>query len=176
MRLISNSYCFEYEVKNENMGGRKNLCNHEVIYKQDLPDGIIMTTQYSKMDRELVCESLITYNVQHTSGLLKKPGVDLNIFLKNGETVIGAIMCDTFNLCLYIDVMWLTESYRGRGYGRALIEQAERIAKEKGCIFSHTCTFNYQSPDFYKACGYEVFAELNDYPDGIVQYFFKKKL
>lgn len=84
-------------------------------------------------------------------------------------------MCDAFNLCLYIDVMWLSESYRGKGYGRALIEQAERIAKEKGCIFSHTCTFSYQSPEFYKACGYEIFAELPDYPDGIVQYFLKKK-
>lgn len=84
-------------------------------------------------------------------------------------------MCDAFNLCLYIDVMWLSESYRGKRYGRALIEQAERIAKEKGCIFSHTCTFSYQSPEFYKACGYEIFAELPDYPDGIVQYFLKKK-
>lgn len=150
--------------------------NKEIEYNKKLSESIIMTTQYTDKDSEFVCKNLIAHNVQNTSGLLKKPGININLCLKDGDTVIGAIMCDAFNLCLYIDVMWLSESYRGKGYGRALIEQAERIAKEKGCIFSHTCTFSYQSPEFYKACGYEIFAELPDYPDGIVQYFLKKKL
>lgn len=152
------------------------LYNKEIECDKKLSDSIIMTAQYTDKDSEFVCKNLIAHNVQNTSGLLKKPGININLYLKDGDTVIGAIMCDAFNLCLYIDVMWLSESYRGKGYGRALIEQAERIAKEKGCIFSHTCTFNYQSPEFYKACGYETFAELQDYPDGIVQYFLKKKL
>lgn len=152
------------------------LYNREMKSNQKLSDGIIMTAQYTDTDREFVCKNLIAHNIRNTSGLLKKPGVDINLYLKDGDTVIGAVMCDTFNLCVYIDVMWLEEAYRGRGYGRVLIDQAERIAKEKGCIFSHTCTFNYQSPEFYKACGYEVFAELRDYPDGIIQYFLKKRL
>lgn len=42
--------------------------------------------------------------------------------------------------------------------------------------FAHTCTFTYQSPDFYRAMGYEVFGVVDDYPEGIVQYFLKKKL
>ena len=29
---------------------------------------------------------------------------------------------------------------------------------------------------FYQACGYEIFAELDDYPDNIKQYFLKKTL
>jgi len=152
------------------------LYNNELSYSRELSGGVIMTTQHTDENKEYICESLISHNVKNTSGLLKKPGIDINLYLKDGEKAIGAIFCDSFNLCLYIDVLWLDESYRGKGYGKALIEQAEKIAKEKGCIFSHTCTFSYQSPEFYKACGYEVFAELRDYPDGIVQYFLKKKL
>ena len=152
------------------------LYNKEITSNQELSYGIVMTTQHTDEDREYVCENLIAHNVKNTQGLLKKPGIDINLYLKNGEKVIGAILCDSFNLCLYIDVMWIDESYRGKGYGKALINQVEIIAKENGCIFSHTSTFSYQSPEFYKACGYEIFAELRDYPDGIIQYFLKKKL
>jgi len=135
-----------------------------------------MTSKYTDEEYKYICENLIKHNVENTAGLLKKPGIDICLFLKDGDKVIGAISCDTFNMCMYIDVLWLDETYRGRGHGKALISQAEQIAKENGCIFAHTCTFSYQSPEFYKACGYEIFAELSDYPDGIVQYFFKKKL
>ena len=152
------------------------IYNSSVKYEQKLPDGTLMTSQYTNEEFEFICENLIRHNVENTFGLLKKPGVDIVLFLKIDDKVIGAISCDTFNMSLYIDVMWLDKAYRGRGYGKALLEQAEIIAKEKGCIFSHTSTFSYQSPEFYKACGYEIFAELNDYPNDIVQYFYKKKL
>ena len=151
------------------------LYNTENECHQELSDGIYMTSLHTDEDREYVCDNLIAHNVKNTSGLLKKPGIEINLYLKDGDKVIGAILCDLFNLCMYIDVMWIDEAYRGKGYGKALIEKAERLSIEKGCIFSHTCTFSYQSPEFYKACGYEVFAELSDYPNGIVQYFLKKK-
>ena len=52
----------------------------------------------------------------------------------------------------------------------------ESIAREHGCTFAHTCTFTYQAPDFYQHLGYRVFAVLDDYPEGIKEYFLKKKL
>lgn len=152
------------------------LYNKEHAYSRNLPGGILMTAKHRKKDRNYVCKSLLAHNIENTAGLLKKPGVDINLYLKDRNKVIGAILCDTFNLCMYIDVLWLEEAFRGKGYGKEMIGYAEAIARENGCVFAHTCTFSYQSPEFYKACGYEVFAELRDYPDGIVQYFLKKKL
>ena len=152
------------------------LYNSEIEFSVELPGGIMLTTRHTDEDRKYVCESLIAHNVKNTAGLLKKPGIDINLYLKEGDKILGAILCDSFNMSMYIDVLWLDENYRGRGHGKALLARAEEIAKEKGCLFAHTCTFNYQSPEFYKACGYEVFGELGDYPDGIVQYFLKKRL
>ena len=152
------------------------LYNTESDYSRELSGGVIMTSRHTDEDRKYICENLIAHNVTNTAGLLNKPGIDINLYLKDGNKIIGAVLCDSFNLCVYIDVLWLDEAYRGKGYGRVLIEQAEKTAQENACIFAHTCTFSYQSPEFYKACGYEVFAELRDYPDGIVQYFLKKKL
>ncbi len=42
--------------------------------------------------------------------------------------------------------------------------------------FAHIATFSYQSPDFYRAMGFEVFGVINDYPEGIKEYFLKKRL
>ena len=152
------------------------IYNTSVGYEKKLPDGLTLTSEYTSNEFQAICEKLIRFNVESTAGLLKKPGVDIELFLRDGEKLVGAISCDTYNLSMHIDVMWLDEEYRGRGYGKVLISQAEKMGKEKGCLFSHTNTFSYQAPEFYKACGYEVFAELDEFPDGIIQYFLKKRL
>ena len=114
------------------------IYNKNIENNRELSDSVVMTTQHADEDRKYVCENLIAHNVINMSGLLKKPGIDINLYLKGGKKVIGAILCDSFNLCVYIDVMWIEESYRGKGYGKAFINQVEMITKENGCIFSHT--------------------------------------
>lgn len=145
-------------------------------FNETLPDGISMTNAHTEEDFNVVFKGIYQHNTMGTKGLLKKPGIDINLYLKEGERTIGAILCDTFNYCIYIEIMWIDKDYRGKGLGKVLISKAEQVAKDNGCIFSHTCTLSYQAPEFYKACGYEVFGKLDDYPNGIVQYFLKKKL
>lgn len=141
-----------------------------------LDNNIIITTKSKDDDYETVCKGLIDYNVVNTNGLLRKPRLDIELYIKDNDKVVGAIFCDTYNYCLYIDVMWINDNYRKKGFGKQLINKAEDIARENGCLFSHTTTFSYQSPWFYQTCGYEIFAQLDDYPNNIVQYFLKKKL
>jgi GNAT superfamily N-acetyltransferase len=137
-----------------------------------LPDNITITDEHTDGDYTLICDNLYKYNVERTEG----PRIDISFVMKDSEKIIGGCFCNTFSKCLYVDVMWLDEAYRGRGYGKLMIDRAENTGKENGCVFSHTCTFGYQAPEFYIACGYEIFAELHDYPDDVVQYFLKKKL
>jgi GNAT superfamily N-acetyltransferase len=145
-------------------------------FNEDLFDGISITNNYTEEDFNVVFKGIYQHNTKGTKGLLKKPGININVYLKDGEKTIGAIICDTFNYCVYIEIMWIDQDYRGKGLGKTLISKAEEIAKESGCTFSHTCTLSYQAPEFYKACGYEIFGTLDDYPNGIVQYFLKKNL
>ena len=138
---------------------------------------LTLHAEVSADDKQHVFRSLYQYNVAATQCLLQKPGIDIQFVLKDeGGNPVGGIFCDTFLYCLYIDVLWIDERYRGLGYGKVLIRQAEKVAREKGCTFAHTCTFSYQSPDFYQAMGYDVFATLADYPNGIKQFFLKKAL
>jgi GNAT superfamily N-acetyltransferase len=136
-----------------------------------------ITQIVSPEEKQFVCRNLYGYNVQATHELLRSPGIDINLLLKDEQgSILGGIFCDTFLYCLYIDVLWIDECCRGLGYGKALMQEAERIAREHGCTFAHTCTFTYQAPDFYQHLGYQIFGVLDDYPDGIKQYFLKKKI
>jgi ribosomal protein S18 acetylase RimI-like enzyme len=137
---------------------------------------LVLVREVSKDDKKRVCDGLYEYNVAQTESLLQRPGIAIDLVLKDdNDQVMGGIFCDTFLYCLYIDVLWVDEKYRNLGYGKKLITEAERIAKESGCKFVHTTTFSYQSPGFYQSRGYETFAILDEYLDGIKQYFLKKR-
>ncbi len=136
-----------------------------------------LTSDVSQEEYRQVCRGLFGYNVAQTNGLVEKPGNDINVLLKDTEGLVwGGVFCETWLYSLYIDVLWIDERIRGQGYGRALMEEAERMGREHGCTFAHTTTFSYQAPEFYQAVGYTIFAAMDDYPDGIVQYFLKKSL
>jgi len=138
-------------------------------------DQMNVSFEPNEADYESICSNLYQYNVRTTNGLLKPK--DINIFLRDDlGKAIGGLFCETWLQGLYIDVFWIAEEYRNKGYGKVMIIEAEKRGKELGCTFAHTCTFSYQSPDFYKKMGYEIFGINDEYPDGIKQYFLKKKL
>jgi len=143
----------------------------------NLDDELQIVFEDNEEDYNAVCRNLYNYNLRETNGLLKKPGKSINLFLRSKSgTTVGGIFCATYCDTLYIDNFWIDEEYRKNGYGKSLIIQAESIASSMGCKLSHTSTFSYQSPEFYKKMGYIVFGIIDDYQEGIVQYFLKKKL
>ena len=86
--------------------------------------------------------------------------------------VIGAIYWDWFSL----DLMWIREEFRGRGYGHRLLTLAEDEARKRGAKYVHLDTFSFQAPDFYAQHGYEVFGALEDFPAGHQRYYMTKQL
>lgn len=142
-----------------------------------LDNSLFITSEKNDEDKSFICKNLYEHNVKKTDGFLKDPGIDIDLYIKQDDgNVIGGILCNTFCKCMYIDVLWIDDNYRKKGFEKELVIKAEKIAKENGCVFAHTCTFSYQSPGFYKTLGYEVFGIIDDYPDNIKQYFLKKKL
>ncbi|WP_136798623.1 GNAT family N-acetyltransferase [Desulfosediminicola ganghwensis] len=76
---------------------------------------------------------------------------------------------------MHIEIIWLSSGLRNKGFGRQLIEKAEKIARQKGCTGVHLDTFSFQAPDFYTGIGYKIFGKIEDYPKGQCRYFLKKK-
>jgi GNAT superfamily N-acetyltransferase len=75
---------------------------------------------------------------------------------------------------LFIEAVWVDDSLRGQGVGRAMMFRAEDHARTRGCHSAWLDTF--QARDFYLALGYEPFGVLKDYPAGQDRHFLKKTL
>lgn len=91
-------------------------------------------------------------------------------------TIVGGVLGEKFWDWLHIDLMWIKEEYRGRGYGRQLLSAIEDEAKKRGVRNIFLDTFSFQAPEFYEQHGYRVFGELSEFPSGFNRFFFTKEL
>ena len=94
----------------------------------------------------------------------------------NDGNMIGGIVGGTYWGWMYIDVLWVDESRRGKGIGSRLLLEAEKEAIKKGCHHVHLETMSWQAPEFYKKHGYEVIGILPDIPSGNQKYLLVKSL
>lgn len=121
---------------------------------------------------ERVRKGLALYNVASGAEL----GSPLNAYLRDAQHEIqGGLLGRTSASALFIEVLWIAETLRRRGYGRRLVLAAEGEAIHRGCHFSHVDTYSFHAPDFYKRLGYQVFGVLDGYRSGHTRYFLKKR-
>jgi ribosomal protein S18 acetylase RimI-like enzyme len=100
-----------------------------------------------------------------------------NLVLRDaGGAIVGGLLGNAYWGWLYVDVLWVSEGLRGRGYGRRLLLAAEEAAVEKGYHSVYLDTFDFQSPGFYQRLGYEVFGTLENFAGEHTRYFFRKTL
>ncbi len=92
------------------------------------------------------------------------------------ETIVGGILGEVDWGWFYIDLLWVKEEFRGRGYGHRLLTRAEGDARSRGAENAYLDTFSFQSVDFYKQHGYQVFGELPGFPAGHDRFFMRKSL
>jgi ribosomal protein S18 acetylase RimI-like enzyme len=110
-----------------------------------------------------------------------KPGSNdfkvLNLFLRdeNGE-LQGGLLGWTLWSWLHIDALWVEESRRRQGYGLRLLQEAERIATQRGCTLAETDSFTFQAPGFYQRAGYTVFGKLEGIGGRFTRYYLRKDL
>ncbi|MCQ0989499.1 GNAT family N-acetyltransferase [Jiella marina] len=98
----------------------------------------------------------------------------VTLALNDGQGIDGGLIAQIYWDWMYIEILAVPERWRGQGLGRALIENAEAIARENGCTGVWVDTYSFQSPGFYEAMGYKPFGELPDYPKGEERLFFAK--
>lgn len=92
------------------------------------------------------------------------------------QSVVGGVIGATYWDWLYVDLLWVKDGLRGRGYGHRLLTLVEDEARKRGAKNAYLDTFSFQAPGFYKGHGYRVFGELQDFPAGHRRYFLTKQL
>ncbi len=92
------------------------------------------------------------------------------------QEVAGGVLGEIYWGWLHVDLLWVEEELRGRGYGHRLLTRLETEARQRGAKHAYLDTFSFQAPDFYKGHGYQVFGELPEFPPGHQRYFLTKQL
>lgn len=95
---------------------------------------------------------------------------------EDGKIVAGLDACMTAFKILYVSTVFVDENYRRKGYGKCLINEMEKRAKEMGANTIRLDTFSWQGKEFYEALNYQVVGSYENTTDGYAEYFFIKRI
>jgi GNAT superfamily N-acetyltransferase len=115
---------------------------------------------------------------QHNVGITNQPDYyPLSFILQDdaGE-VLGGALGDIWGGWLHVSFLWVARPLRQRGWARRLMAEVERYAIGRGAQDAYLETFSFQARPLYEKLGYEVFAQLDDFPPGHTKYFLRKRL
>ena len=125
-------------------------------------------------DERAISAGLNRYNIAQTG---RDDYRKLVVLVKDeSNQIVGGLVGGTYWDWLYVDLLWLEEHLRGKGYGSRLLDAAEGEAITRGCAHVFLDTFGFQAPAFYERRGYTVFGTLEDFPPGHKRFFLQKDL
>ena len=119
--------------------------------------------------------ALYWHNVAKTRIADRRP-IGAKLVQASSGRVLGGLWGRTELGLLFLDLFFLDEEIRGRGYGAWLLKQVEDRAKARGCTRAIVETSSFQAPEFYARCGYEEFGRV---PFGVAAHariFLRKTL
>jgi len=124
-------------------------------------------------DIDKLKNNMLIYNSNFVKNYKK-----FSIFLKDkkNKNVKGGLCGYIQSGVMFVETFIIDENLRRKKLGTKILQTAEKIAKKNNCNCIYLDTFNFQALSFYQKLGYEIFSKLDDYDDGIVLYWLKKKL
>jgi len=127
----------------------------------------------SEADRDAILAPLRAYNLSRAGDPHIRPVALLLTDEEGGQ--VGGLWGKCGYDWLFVELLAVPEQHRGSNYGKALMEQAESIARANGCIGIWLDTYEFQARGFYERLGFEVFGMLDDHPIGQKKFFLRKR-
>jgi len=125
-------------------------------------------------DVRVIEDRIYDFNMQMTGDRNWKP---VRIFLRDENgSIRGGIAADLWGGWLNIEFLWVDEDLREQGYATQLMQHVEAEARAYGCRHARVGTHSFQARPFYERLGYQVIAELEDYPPGHSDFLLRKAL
>ena len=128
----------------------------------------------NKKQIEQIENGLDEYDNQN---ILHPLGGHIYIGIEEDNKLIAGLIADvTAFKILYVSTVFVEEAYRKKGYGKKLIQEMERRAKELGVTVIRIDTFGFQGSGFYESVGYEVVGSYEVKEEGYSEYFYIKRI
>ena len=139
------------------------------------PHDIVVPDRPDRSDRDAILKLLSAFN----DGKVGSSGYrELAILLRDPRSreTIGGLWGRSAYDWLFVELMFVPEKLRGMGLGTQLLQMAEEIGVERGCMGIWLDTFSFQARGFYERHGYTVFGTIHDQPRGAKRFFLSKIL
>lgn len=135
---------------------------------------IVVAANAESADREIIASGIRAFNESRAGSSQASP---LAVLLKDdsGQTVGGLWGRTSFGW-LFVELLFVPEALRGRGYGVQLLGAAEHTAVARNCHAVWLDTYDFQAVPFYEGLGYREFGRLEDYPREHTRHFMRKEL
>jgi len=134
---------------------------------------ILATETAAPQDRAALIAALTQYNDAQVGPSNFRP---LVLLLRDAAgATVGGLWGRSVYDWLFVELLAVPEALRGRGLGAELMQRAEAVARERGCLGVWLDTYSFQARPFYEKLGYTLFAELPDHPRGGARYFLQKR-
>ena len=133
-----------------------------------------LETSPNPTDEKFITDRLSEFNTKKAGPDNRQP---LNIFLRDEQNqIVGGLLGGTYWGWFVIEILWVAEEMRGRGYGKKMVQMAEQEAIKRGCRQAHLDTMSFQAPNFYTKLGYSEFGKLEGLPAGHSRHYLQKQL
>jgi GNAT superfamily N-acetyltransferase len=135
---------------------------------------IVVSSEVSQQELISITAPLTEYNLQNGP-----PPNFKNVALRIQDTdgkAVGGLWGRAAYDWLFVEYLAIPTDLRRTGLGRTLMQKAEEIALEHGCIGVWLDTFAFQARPFYEKLGYKCFGQIDDHPRGSARYFLQKRL
>ena len=77
---------------------------------------------------------------------------------------------------LFVEALAVSPALKGQGIGRELMQRAETLARDAGCIGMWLDTYSFQARGFYEKLGFGHFGTIDDFPPGHSRFFLSKRI
>jgi GNAT superfamily N-acetyltransferase len=123
--------------------------------------------------RREISKELRAYSVAAVGKSNYRP---LTLTIRQRGKIVAGLAAETFFGWMFVSLLWVSERYRGKGFGVSLIQAAEAEARNRGVRNVYLDSFSFQAPPFYAKLGYREFGRLKEFPAGHDRVWMTKAL
>lgn len=94
----------------------------------------------------------------------------------NKRNIIAGTTAVIYYGCMFIELLWVSPSYRKQGLATKLIKRLEEEAANNKCTMITITTMDWEAKPLYEKLGYKLEFERRGYYADSIRYFLRKDL
>ncbi len=134
---------------------------------------LVRQEKFTEIQETIVNDAMSRHAAEKGGVERKREPFSLVIEREDGEFLAGMQGMSCYG-CFHIELLLVTDEMRGKGTGKRLLVEAQKLALERECKMMTLETMDFQARPFYEKNGFEVEFTQRGFANDVCMYFMKK--